>query len=51
MDWLGGGDPWLPKVILGATIVFIAIALAGLFLGSGHMPLRGVEQSHAQLDS
>jgi hypothetical protein len=42
---------WLPKVILGTTIVVVAMALAGLFIGNGYLRSQGVEQVQAQLDS
>ena len=43
-------DPWLPKVILGATVVAMAVALAGFFVVDGPSS-QGPEYNQAQLDS
>ena len=41
---------WLPKVLVGATIVVVAMALAGLFIGNGSLHPQGIELGQAQLE-
>jgi hypothetical protein len=51
VSWRHGADPWLPKVILAVTVVVVALALAGLFVGHERLQQQGFEQGQVRLDS